>query len=433
MSALGQMFSSFGASLPVVGGAFQGLANYQAQKQDFENQSALANMQAKNQKELMREQAKINREMLRTSALDTVSGLKAAGLNPSLLSDGKFSPVSTPAPAAPLPHSNGVSSVDAAALQQSAAQTNLANAQADKIKAETDEIKSSDSAIDNALKDVIGDAAWNNIDPAVQSFAKTLLASSEHFKLGTVEGLNKFMDYMTNDRDSLVHRLETEFKQRLWDARLSGDLPELQTGKEITEFEIASQKLINDSLETLLKTADVGRQENVGELIKAQLQKTLADARKTHDTDLIALLEDGDKFDAFIKIFEGVLSAVSAYGLVKAGGKLLTSGAQKVLGKATEKTAAKTAEKVAEKVPLKNSDVVRPVVRGAPKKVEASFADWLEYDANEPALIRAFGKRNAENMFRYYNETRKQGDTFGKYLVEHGILLHPNKSPKISH
>lgn len=427
MSALGQMFSGFGASLPFVGGAFQGQANYQQSQQDLKNQKELANLQAKNQKELMKEQSNINREMLRTSALDTVSGLKAAGLNPSLLSDGKFSPVSTPAPAAPLPHSNGASSVDAAALQQAAAQTHLANAQAEKIEAETDEIKSSDNAIDTALKDVIGDAAWNNTDPAIQSFAKTLLASSEHFKLGTVEGLNKFMDYMKNDRESLVHRLETDFKQRLWEARLSGDLPELQTAKEVTEFEIACQKLINDSLETLLKTADVGRQEDVGELIKAQLQKTLAEARKTHDTDLIALLEDGDKFDAFIKIFEKVLEGAALYASVKAGGPLLKAGGQ-VVKEGVKKVVSKVSPKVASSVA---APVTKKVVEPFGKIMQQLNAkDHLTWQRVEPNLVRSFGSRNAQNILRHYVENYNGKISLSQYLKQNGIKI---MNPKVSH
>lgn len=428
-SVLKQMFAGAGSQLPIVGGIFDAYGKASAAEDDFQHQKQLMELSNKMTRSNMEYNYNLNRQAERESPLDTMQGLKAAGINPAFAAGNLSSPVNSPAPAGPQGHSSPQNSLDVAALKQADAQTRLANAQADKLNAETDEIKSSDSAIDTALKDVIGDAAWNNTDPAVQSFAKTLLAGSEKFKLGTIDGLNKFMDYMHNDRESLVHRLETEFKQRLWDARLSGDLPELQTAKEVTEFETASQKLINLTLDTLLKTADVGRQKDVGQLVKAQLQKTLAEARKTHDTDLIALLEDGEKFDAFVKIFEGVLTAVSAYGLVKAGGKLVAKGAEKVLTKGAEKAAVKEAAPVVEKIAVKEAS---PVVQKASKKIEASYADWNEYYKVKDDLARYYGSRNAENMFRYYTETRKKGDTFFKYLSDHGIM-HPDKNGKFSH
>lgn len=429
MSVLGQMVAGAGSQLPIVGGLFEGYGKANAAETDFKHQKELMKLSEDMTLTNMEYNYWLNRQAERESPLDTMQGLKAAGINPAFAVGHLSSPVNSPSPAGPSGHSSPQSPLDIAALEQANAQVRLANAQADKLDAETDEIKASDSAIDNALKDVIGDAAWNNTDPAVQSFAKTLLAGAEKFKLGTIDGLNKFMDYMHNDRESLVHRLETEFKQRLWDSRLSGDLPELQTAKEVTEFETASQKLINLTLDTLLKTADVGRQEDVGQLVKAQLQKTLAEARKTHDTDLIALLEDGEKFDAFVKIFEGVLTAISAYGLVKAGGKLVAKGAEKVLSKGAEKVVAKEAAPVVEKIAVKEAS---PVVQKASKKIEASFADWNEYHKVKDDLARYYGSRNAENMFRYYTENRKKGDTFFKYLSDHGIM-HPDKNGKISH
>ena len=288
------------------------------------NQKRLNQQQQAYYRENAQQQYKFGQQAQKNAAVNSVAGMKAAGINP-LTAGGSFSPAQSGS--APL----GTSSVPQAdspfpqMIEAINAKTQLANAETNRINAETQQsavesqnelrgVQKETADVDLARKQAEDDtmdkflrnsfAAWQKsqnpiIKAAGDSVAAELAANDGQFNKGSLQGFANLRDFLV-DAEKTLEKIET--------AKLGAEVANLQRTTAGIKASIAAMpaakiaEIRQNIAESLTKMA-VNNQSV--EKMSSEIGKILIEAQVISNSDWMTLQQNGNAAGSILRLILG--------------------------------------------------------------------------------------------------------------------------------
>lgn len=384
-------------------GAQMGM-NFFEGKLAFEREKELQERSYKMQQKLQDKTFELNQAERRMAPLMSVEAMERAGLSPSLMTDGKFQLAGMSTPSAPSAHASLQNPMNLAALKNAESQASLADSQAElalsqseKVDAETERIKTEDNQWKRNFESWLSETMDNpSIPQSVKDLASEALEISDTFTKGTFEALEGYIQLRQDDRQSLLNRIDNKIQLATKQILLANGYSEAQANNEFVKFAKASQEVLHLMADT--STA------------QSQTALNYSLAQKTHDTNIVGLLRDGDAQAIVGKILSTAIEAglaSSGVGLVALAGKKLVGAIGKKVFKGVAKDAVEDVpEKVVKKRLLKPENPNFAKVQSKPK---LEGIDKVKDDADfvDNVLRRSPLEQREKAYWRFIDATRE--------------------------
>lgn len=311
----------------------------------WQHDKAMQRQSVKGSAYLNDQMARLSRDARQTSAMDMVTGLRAAGLNPALAQGGSFGSVSSggsaPAPstsAAPAPRGQ-MGQLALESLKYSESERELMAAQTENINAEA-ESKRLDNANKQGANRVSAEVLRTELENVKANsseyssdfmWASAVLRSGE-LNSGSLSAFVNVMDAVPRITAANYEIVANKLAQMYSDIKygaLSGDSEQAKRTRQLlgqVDYEQARQiRETTDNIvaQTALLVSEMSKNdkneelmEKQKELIDKQIEQLGVLIRATHHKDLVAMYEDGEYLSASLGLGLQMLPALAEGGFV---------------------------------------------------------------------------------------------------------------------
>lgn len=253
-----------------------------------------------------------NQQAQRNSPLNTLSGIRASGMNPALTSGGSFSAPQTNA--LPVSQSQIPNFMEMAKIQQEQklvdAQANLLNAQATgvnrKNKVELDE----DLSFNSGLRGYIEQQA--NSDSQNAPIYRSVLESNDVFSSGTYSGLDKVLSLIGKNDDSVVRGLSASLQKKVLEfqntnefAKILADIPRREQAQALADLSKVYAEIFKLSTDSRVSEETIKK-------VVAETSKILVDMNADYHKDFVGMVKNKDYFGAFMSLGYSALNAAAS-------------------------------------------------------------------------------------------------------------------------
>lgn len=254
----------------------------------------------------------MNQQAQRNSPLNTLAGIRAAGMNPALASGGSFSAPQTNA--LPVSQSQIPNFMEMAKIQQEQklvdAQANLLNAQATgvnrKNKIELDEDLSFNSGLRGFLEQQAGSDSPN------APIYRSVLESNDVFSSGTYSGLDKVLSLIGKNDDSVIRGISASLQKKVLELQNTNDFAKILADIPRREQARALADLSKVYAEVFKLSTDARVSEETIKQVVAETSKTLVDMNADYHKDFVGMVKNKDYFGAFMSLGYSALNAAAS-------------------------------------------------------------------------------------------------------------------------
>ena len=232
-----------------------------------------------------------NQQAQRNSPLNTLSGIRAAGMNPALASGGSFSsPQLNPLP---ISQSQIPNFMEMARIQQEQklvdAQAHLLTAQATGInrknKVELDE----DLSFNSGLRGYI--EQQSNSDSPYAPIYRSVLESNDVFSSGTYSGLDKVLSLIGKNDDSVVRGLASSLQKKVLELQNTNDFAKILANIPKREQAQAVADLSKVYADIFKLSVDSRVSEETIKKVVAETTKILVDMNADYHKDFVGMVQ----------------------------------------------------------------------------------------------------------------------------------------------